>query len=172
MPGTKLRWFAALGLCGFCSGVPAAQVCNDAIPATVPDSRYRYNGNGTVSDLATGLTWKQCVEGLSGVDCTTGSPSTFTWQQALRHAADHVFADSSQWRLPNKNELASLVERSCYDPAVNSRFFLRTPSALLWSSSPYVSSWDRVRTVDFRYGHVESSYTGEQLYVRLVRTAQ
>lgn len=31
--------------------------------ATAPDSRYTDNGDGTVTDLATGLIWKQCAEG-------------------------------------------------------------------------------------------------------------
>ena len=40
----------------------AEQVCRDDILATAPDSRFQDNGNGTVTDLATGLIWKQCAE--------------------------------------------------------------------------------------------------------------
>lgn len=104
-----------------CAALPAAQLCNEAVAATVSDSRYQDNGDDTVTDLPTSLIWKRCVEGLSGADCSTGSPLAFTWQQALQRAGAEVFAGSSLWRLPNKNELASLIEWHCYDPAINNR---------------------------------------------------
>ena len=75
-----------------------AQTCKDDIPASAPDSRFSANGDGTVTDKAMGLIWKQCAEGLSGDDCLTGGATTFTWQQALQHAADADFAGSSLWR--------------------------------------------------------------------------
>ena len=115
----------------------SAQTCWDNIIASAPDSRFTVNGDGTVTDSATGLIWKQCAEGLSGVDCQSGMPKIFNWQMALNYAADAVFSGSNLWRLPNKKELASLVEQRCYDPAINSRFFPNTPPELFWSSSPY-----------------------------------
>jgi hypothetical protein len=45
-------------------GTATAQTCRDDIRATAPDSRFQYNGNGTVTDLATDLIWKQCAGGL------------------------------------------------------------------------------------------------------------
>ncbi len=149
-----------------------AQTCRNDIQASAPDSRYRDNGDGTVTDAATGLIWKQCPEGLSGGGCATGSLGTFTWQQALQRAADAVFAGSSLWRLPNKNELASLVEQRCYDPAINSRFFPNAPGGWFWSSSPSADSPYDAWYVSFGYGYVgyyAKYYAG---YVRLVRGGQ
>ncbi|WP_295401488.1 DUF1566 domain-containing protein [uncultured Thiocystis sp.] len=161
----------AIALLMVCVGAQA-QTCRDDILATAPDSRFRDNGNGSVTDLATNLIWKQCAEGLSGGDCATGSASGFAWSQALQHAADHVFAGSSPWRLPNKKELTSLVEQRCVAPAINSRFFPNTPSSWFWSSSPYASgsyyAWD----VSFGYGYVSYSYKDYAEYVRLVRGGQ
>ncbi len=137
-----------------------------------PDSRFSENGDGTVTDAATGLIWKQCAEGLSGAGCTAGSLSTFNWQQALQRAADAVFAGSSLWRLPNKNELASLVEQRCYDPAINSRFFPNTPSSWFWSSSPNADSPSDAWSVYFSSGYVEYYYKYYAAYVRLVRGGQ
>lgn len=168
----------AIALLLACVGAQA-QTCRDNILATAPDSRFQYNGNGTVTDLSTGLIWKQCAEGLSGDGCTTGSPNTFTWQQALQHAEAHVFADSSLWRLPNKNALASLVEQRCYDPAINSRFFPNTPSGWFWSSSRRAQSstftWYvgfYAGDVDFYDGRVNPYDKDRQKYVRLVRGGQ
>ncbi len=146
-----------------------AQACRDDILSTAPDSRFRDNGNGTVADLATGLIWKQCAEGLSGADCRTGSPSVFTWQQALRYAEAHVFADSELWRLPNKKELASLLEQRCRLPASNSRFFPNTPFwRRLWSSSPYAYDSSSAWYVSFYTGEVEFQNKSEFFFVRLV----
>ena len=151
----------------------AAQTCNDAIVASAPDSRYQDNGDGTVTDLATGLIWKQCAEGLSGPDCATGSRQTFTWQAALQHAEAAVFAGSSLWRLPNKNELATLPERRCSNPAINTTFFPNTPSSGFWSSSPYANLSSYAWYVYFYYGTVlRYGYKYGQEYVRLVRDGQ
>ncbi len=149
-----------------------AQTCRDDIPATAPDSRFRDNGDGTVTDVATGLIWKQCAEGLSDTDCATGSASRFTWREALQHAAGHVFAGSGLWRLPNKNELASLVERRCYSPAINGRFFPGTPSSWFWSSSPTAGYSGGAWRVGFSNGNVYGYSKGYRRYVRLVRGGQ
>ncbi|MBP6735626.1 MAG: DUF1566 domain-containing protein [Chromatiaceae bacterium] len=149
-----------------------AQTCRDDIPASAPDSRFTANGDGTVTDRATGLIWKQCAEGLSGADCLTGGATAFTWQQALQHAEAAVFAGSSLWRLPNKKELASLVEQRCVAPAINARFFPNTPSNWFWSSSPYAGYSGSARDVSFDYGYVASSAKYAARYVRLVRGGQ
>lgn len=151
-------------LCAAVSSAQAQQVCRNDIRPSAPDSRYRDNGDQTVTDLATGLIWKRCAEGLSGTDCTIGTVSPFTWQQALQHAASNA-----PWRLPNKKELASLVEQSCNDPSINSRFFPNTPSRVFWSSSPYADDSYGAWFVD---GHVSVGYKGAQAYVRLVRGGQ
>lgn len=150
-----------------------AQTCRDNIPASAPDSRFTDNGNGTVTDLATGLIWKQCAEGLSGAGCLSGSATRFAWQQALQHAADAVFAGSSLWRLPNKKELASLVEQRCGDPAINTRYFPNTPSDWwFWSSSPFAGRPSSAWSVHFSYGYVYYEFKDNAFYVRLVRGGQ
>jgi hypothetical protein len=138
-----------------------AQACQEVIPASAPDSRFTANGDGTVTDRATGLIWKQCAEGLSGTDCLTGGATTFTWQQALQHAEAAVFAGSSLWRLPNKKELASLVEQRCVAPAINARLFPNTPSNWFWSSSPTAYYSDGAWYVNFGYGYVNYGTKGE-----------
>jgi hypothetical protein len=149
-----------------------AQTCRDDIPASAPDSRFSANGDGTVTDKATGLIWKQCAEGLSGADCLTGGATGFTWQAALQRAAAAVFAGSSLWRLPNKKELASLVEQRCYAPAINSRFFPNTPSSWFWSSSPDLGFPSTAWIVDFTYGYVYYDPMYVSYQVRLVRGGQ
>ena len=166
-----IGWAMALSL-AMGMATAAAQTCRDDIRATAPDSRFQDHGNGTVTDLATGLIWKQCAEGLSGAGCAAGSVAILTWPQALQRAADADFAGSTLWRLPNKKELASLVEWRCVDPAINARFFPNTPAAWFWSSSPVANRSDCAWRVTFYGGHVDYGVKDDARYVRLVRGGQ
>lgn len=150
-------------------GAMASAECRNDIPATAPDEHFRENGDGTVTDVTTGLMWKQCAEGLSGADCSTGAADTFTWQGALQRGTDAELAGFSDWRLPNKNELASLVEQRCYYPATNISIFPNTPSSAFWSSSPGPSLPDGAWAVYFTDGNVDYDPRYPAYHVRLVR---
>lgn len=163
------RWLVA-GL--MVAMAPAlAQNCRDNIPATAPDHRYFDNEDGTIIDEPTGLIWKQCTEGLSGADCQTGTATRFTWQAALQHAANAVYAGSNLWRLPNKNELASLVEQQCYEPAINSAFFPNTLPNWYWTSTSGLDATHEAWFVGFGHGYVDHAGKSGATYVRLVRDA-
>ena len=62
-------------------------------------NRFRDNGDGTISDEATGLTWMQTDSG-KGMD----------WPSALEYAESMEFAGHADWRLPSAKELQSLVD--------------------------------------------------------------
>lgn len=161
----------------FFTNVHATQICKPAsIPASTPDSRLLDNGNGTVSDIKTGLMWKKCVEGISGNECDAGIPSTFNWQHALEQP-DFVnngsgFAGYHDWRLPNIKELTSIIEMQCYDPAINLNRFPNTPNMSVWSGSPCPISVYDAFIVNFGDGNSRGSYRGKSRYVRLVRSGQ
>jgi len=154
-----------------------AQTCHpESIPASTPDSQLQDNGDSTVTDLKTGLMWKQCVEGQSGSDCARGSAETFSWQQALQRAqtvnSSGGFAGFTDWRLPNIKELRSLVEQQCQDPAINMTRFPATSSDGVWSSSAVAGyagyssfAWD----VNFYIGNFTLSSMDYYHQLRLVR---
>ncbi len=171
MNETRRRTLAALLLVG--ASAACAQTCRNDIPATAPDERFTANADGTVSDAATGLRWKRCSEGQAwdGATCT-GSATSHTWQAALQLADGAIYAGSSDWRLPNKNELESLVELRCYSPAINATFFPATPSSGFWSASPYANNSGYAWYVYFSNGGVSSHYKANALPVRLVRAGQ
>ena len=103
---------------------------------------YVDNNNGTISDLSTGLMWKKCVEDLSGSDCGDDSKSAKSRTQAAQIAiceADNT-ASYTDWRLPNINELASLVDYSTSSPAINQIYFPRTPNGWFWTSTSLAPS--------------------------------
>jgi len=67
------------------------------------------NGSGTITDIATGLTWTQNDSG-QGLD----------WEGALNYCESLDYAGVSDWRLPNSKELQSIVDYSRSPDATNS----------------------------------------------------
>lgn len=59
---------------------------------------YTNNGDGTVTDLASGLMWQQ-NDGISR-----------SWQDALEYAETLNLAEQDDWRLPNARKLQSIVD--------------------------------------------------------------
>ncbi|MDP2942402.1 MAG: DUF1566 domain-containing protein, partial [Candidatus Omnitrophota bacterium] len=64
--------------------------------------RFIDNGDGTISDRATGLMWvkdpSQIPGGLWG---TPGAPAPMTWSDAIINSEALIYAGYSDWRLPN-----------------------------------------------------------------------
>ena len=59
------------------------------------------NGDGTISDLATGLMWQQDDDGMAR-----------NWQESLAYSEGLVLGGHTDWRLPNAKELQSIVDYS------------------------------------------------------------
>jgi hypothetical protein len=57
------------------------------------------NGDGTISDLATGLMWQQADDAVAR-----------NWEEALAYSEDLELFGHSDWRLPNAKELQSIVD--------------------------------------------------------------
>lgn len=163
-------------LCCIFSVVTAHAACNSNIPASTPDSQLIDNNDGTITDKKTGLMWKKCLEGVKGDNCEAGLPSSFTLQEALQQPgtvnASGGFADYTDWRLPNIRELRSIVEKQCYDPAINLNRFPATPNSYVWSGSPNADSSGLAWFVYFYLGYSYISHRYDDLAVRLVRGGQ
>lgn len=152
----------------------AQQVCKAAIPLSTPTSQFLDHGDGTVTDRRTGLTWKRCLEGLSDSGCTVGAVEYFTWQEALEQPslvnASGGFAGYTDWRVPNINELRSIVEERCVSPALNQSLFPDALGDAVWSSSPTAGTANFSRYVDFAIGNSDSGGRGRNYTaLRLVR---
>ena len=57
------------------------------------------NGDGTITDQATGLMWSRADSGTA-----------YDWRGALEYAEEAVLAGHDDWRLPNAKELQSIVD--------------------------------------------------------------
>lgn len=66
---------------------------------TYGENDFTDNGDGTITDAATGLMWMQDDNGEG-----------LYWKEALSYAAQYEFAGYSDWRLPNVKELQGIVD--------------------------------------------------------------
>ena len=154
----------------WCAAV-SAQTCKNTIALTTPDGRFIDNGDGTVKDKKTRLIWMRCSLGQTwdGQTCN-GDALAFTWQKAMQEAEVLYYAGSSDWRLPNTNELGSIVERACHDPAINQTVFPSTSSAGFVTSSREIGANTYVWYIAFDIGRDFATNITRDFFVRLVRT--
>jgi hypothetical protein len=114
---------------------------------------YTDNSNETISDNATGLMWQKCINGLSGADCTTGTATKLTWSNAIANCEGLATAGHTDWKLPNINELSSLVDYSTTSPAINRTYFPNTAvNDDYWSSTQNVYSRPQALILEFGAG--------------------
>jgi hypothetical protein len=140
-------------------------------------------GDAEFADQKTGLIWRRCAEGMaySGGTCT-GTAREFTYEAALQHAASQARSTGIAWRLPNIQELSSIVDRK-FSPSIDPTVFPATPSgsffspSWFWSASPVVGdsfAANGIWAADFTHdggASFSNRFTGSN-YVRLVRSGQ
>lgn len=131
----------------------------DWVP-TFSTSAFSDTGGGfTVTDSRNGLEWQKALDG-----------NTYAWADAKTYCADMSLASLTDWRLPTKAELESLVDDSTYNPAIDTTHFPMTPNDAFWTASPYANSVNNAWSVKFGGGESEYSNTiATALRVRCVR---
>ena len=123
-----------------------------------PSPRFTDNGDGTVTDNLTGLVWTKDGNAPGPVAC---SPATLkTWQGALDYVAclnTNNYLGYTDWRLPNINELRSLVHAGqSYTSSWLNTVGLNSVSDYYWSSTSSAFDSFRAYFVDMYYGKVRA----------------
>lgn len=152
-----------------------AQVLRNGKTRVGPEGRYLPWADGTQvldTTVSASLTWRRCVEGMSwdaaNATCS-GTPATFTHEQALRRAADVARSTGEAWRVPSVKEQNWLVQREIASPPIDHKAFPATPAAPSWTSTPETRTPDSAWAVDFGVGRVEPHSRQDLLVLRLVR---
>ncbi len=148
------------------------QVCDAGRPVP-PAGRFEIDAAGTVVDRKTGLHWMRCALGQqwNNTDCT-GTPLTSPWAgtfdlaTGLNRRGGH--AGHADWRVPTLDELASLVEPHCYDPALDLGPFPSSPITGFWTATPHASP-NHAMLVHFKYGGNYMGNKNQTWALRLVR---
>ena len=94
------------------------------------------NGDGTIRDNVTSLIWQMDHDGQqynwyesTGTFDATSNPAT------TNICGNLTTAGHSDWRLPQKRELASIVDRGVVNPAIDTAYFPNTNGFNYWSST-------------------------------------
>lgn len=77
----------------------------------------------------------------------------------------------TDWRMPNREELRSIVDYSRTNPAIDTNYFPNTQFSY-WSGSPNAYDSSSAWNVNFGFGYDGSNYRYNNLHVRLVRGGQ
>ena len=100
------------------------------IAKTKPIPGFRDNGDGTITDLYTGLMWIKDGESTSSFN-----GATTTQGNAILFAKQLSFAGYDDWRLPNFKELATIVNYEKSNPAIDENYFINIKPDKYWSST-------------------------------------
>ena len=99
-------------------------------------SRFTDNGDGSVTDTVTGLIWLKdagCLPAAKWAAAITEANTLASGSCGLTDASK-----AGDWRLPNLNELASVVDVSAAHPALTpDNPFTRVSTGIYWSSTSY-----------------------------------
>jgi len=151
-----------------CAGTGQDAALRMGIPHPAP--RFTDNEDGTVTDDLTGLVWLKNANAFG----------TRPWQDALDScnqlaSSSHGLTDGSKagdWRLPNFNELHSLVDYSRFAPAMTPGHpFLNVRPSLYWSSTTVASAPNLARFVFIGVGPGVWDHKSVRLNVWPVRDA-
>jgi uncharacterized protein len=139
---------------------------------TWPNPRFTDNGDLTITDNLTGLMWTRGGSAPGPASCKGSSLKN--WQQALDYAAclnTNNYLGHNDWRVPNINELESLVHAGQAGPSdwLSSQGFTNVKSTY-WSSTTFTNSKNRALTVGMHIGGMEGETKERQIYVWPVRS--
>jgi subtilisin family serine protease len=118
------------------------------------------SNGGAVGNLDPG--WGSCGGHLD--HCNTEAYAAAVNSQGLCGASD--------WRLPKRQELQTIVHWGRTNPSIDTTYFPHTVANWFWSSSPYAYHSDYAWSVEFYDGYVFGNYRYYDSSVRLVRGGQ
>ena len=126
------------------------------------------NGDGTVTDNLTDLTWEQKTE--------ENEPDTYTYDGALTYCEDLTLGGNSDWRVPTRKEYSTILNYGNVSPSLDTSYFpyyTSTPpanAAYYWTSLEYHDDPSQVWVLRLAFGLIDKRPKTPDIYrVRCVR---
>lgn len=120
---------------------------------------YTSAGQGMVTDLNTGFTWQAEDDGL-----------TRDWEEAMNYCEALELGGYSDWQLPSRRDLMTLVNYGVSHPSIDTQAFPACRPSGYWSGStggPYDA--DIAYRIDFAGGELLEGSKGASWFTRCVR---
>ncbi len=136
-------------------------------PKTPP--RFVDNGDGTITDKASGLMWIKDPGELGGIWGNPEEPAAVNWGQAVQNIGGVPYAGHSDWRCANLKELLSIMDYGKSSPSIDETFFPFNTSDYYWTSTTYWDDTSYAWIVDTNDGSVVTDDQINSWYVMLVR---
>jgi len=121
------------------------------------------NSTGIVTDNNTKLQWQDNY-GLASNGIEKAS-----WLGAINYCKN-LKLDGGGWKLPNRNELLSIVDYKKYDPSIDKYVFKKTVSDDYWTSTTHAYRPSGAWIVNFYDGNSVYGDKSIYYYVRCVRS--
>ena len=136
--------------------------------------RFTVSADGQeVTDTTSRLTWRRCAEGMKwdGKTCS-GKMTKFDYRTAKKIASDAGKGDSKGWRIPSRDELVGIVDKTAKKkPRIDGEAFPKTPSTGFWATRPGTDDDLNAWLVNFSSGRVLANLGEAKFPLRLVRPA-
>ena len=114
---------------------------------------YADNGDGTITDYVTSLMWQKQDDDLG-----------YTWDNAISYCESLELAGYTDWRLPSKKELLSIVDYGTYNPSIDITYFPGTNALKYWSSTTDATFPSIAWGVSFNDGWITSEIKSDNYY--------
>ncbi len=128
------------------------------ITTSFPPPHFIDNGDGTIKDNYTGLTWQK----IQAAD-------SMSWEGALLYSKTVSLGGKSDWRLPNVKEIQSLNDVSKINPSFDNTRFPDVILGNFWSSTTLIGNTARAWDINVDFGIVSYSDKTKKEQVLLVR---
>lgn len=123
------------------------------------DWRYRWSGTASADGAC----------GLTHADCTANSYAAAANDIDNGPGRPRGLCGFSDWRLPLRTELQTVLQRSRAEPAADVTLFPTLEPAAYWTATSFAGDPALAWSIDFRFGIVTAADKSRALRVMLVR---
>jgi hypothetical protein len=113
------------------------------------------NGDGTISDNLTELTWEQNTE--------ENEPNLHTYNEAITYCDELILGGQNDWRIPTRKEYSTILNFGTTSPSLDTVYFpyytsvYEVNEAHYWTSSEYHDDSSQVWLLSLAFGLVDKT---------------
>ena len=130
----------------------------DVVSPQLVTAHFTDNGDGTVTDILTGLIWQK-----------QPYADTLTWEDALVYADTLSLAGASDWRLPNIREIRSINTETIHHPSLDTALFQVQNGQKFWSSTTLRNQTAKAWYFDDQFGITTYDFKANRHEILCVR---